>query len=102
MIRRPPRSTLFPYTTLFRSAVTEEVGRVLHTDFASMSRYDPDGVAAVVGAWSRTGAPGPVSVGDRVPRDRKSTRLNSSHANISYAVFCLKKKNTNPPERKCT
>jgi signal transduction histidine kinase len=50
------------------AAVTEEVGRVLHTDFASMSRYDPDGVAAVVGAWSRTGAAGPVAVGDRVPR----------------------------------
>ncbi len=49
------------------AAVTAEVGRVLHTDFASMSRYDQDGVATVLGAWSRTGAPGPIAVGDRVP-----------------------------------
>src|SRR5258707_9403494 len=98
MIRRPPRSTLFPYTTLFRSpggaargeggqlhrAVDEPVAhRRVHSDPAHgrdrrapfpRIRRDPVG-----------GDPG-------VSRDRKSTRLNSSHANISYAVFCLKKK----------
>src|SRR3712207_7424671 len=90
MIRRPPRSTLFPYTTLFRSA------DLLH----------PVDVAALQGArdsqvrhrrgWRR---PMPVLDVGRTPdhvagadQDRKSTRLNSSHANISYAVFCLKKK----------
>src|SRR3989442_10011622 len=72
MIRRPPRSTLFPYTTLFRSE-HGTAGR--SSDFAA-SRFDFD---------------------DRIPvrRDRKSTRLNSSHVRISYAVFCLKKKNKN-------
>src|SRR3712207_8977556 len=87
MIRRPPRSTLFPYTTLFRSARD------------GIQPGDEDGVA---GGHARVHSP------DRLPgfrtlrtkgpdrglsaRDRKSTRLNSSHANISYAVFCLKKK----------
>src|SRR3712207_7089768 len=79
MIRRPPRSTLFPYTTLFRSG-------------------------ARCGAPSRVGSPEPLrqpghhephlvgGAGQPLVEDRKSTRLNSSHANISYAVFCLKKK----------
>src|SRR3712207_8756459 len=89
MIRRPPRSTLFPYTTLFRSAV--EAGDVTFVDL-TVDRCDPrrhDDVTV-----------GPHAlVEDRVgaaldPADRKSTRLNSSHANISYAVFCLKKTNT--------
>src|SRR2546430_10614250 len=71
MIRRPPRSTLFPYTTLFRSV--PEVGDPLWTETQQMTAT-PDG--------SRT----------EQPRDRKSTRLNSSHSQISYAVFCLKKK----------
>src|SRR3712207_7289982 len=87
MIRRPPRSTLFPYTTLFRShlddvqwlddvsrAVLRQLGPKLADApllILATARDDPDGRA-----------------------DRKSTRLNSSHANISYAVFCLKKKNT--------
>src|SRR3712207_7026308 len=88
MIRRPPRSTLFPYTTLFRSGLValgaesrppRGHGRVLTLDpgpdHASGGYADP--------AWQ-----------PRRPSDRKSTRLNSSHANISYAVFCLKKKNT--------
>src|SRR3712207_7658561 len=92
MIRRPPRSTLFPYTTLFRSGVVRQLqrgellvagegdhravlqgGRLPHRE---VGRPDP-------------GQPLPVDLGDR-----KSTRLNSSHANISYAVFCLKKKKT--------
>src|SRR3712207_8560048 len=76
MIRRPPRSTLFPYTTLFRS-----VG------IASLVR-DPL-ILAVLQRLVRN--PAVVAVAPR--RDRKSTRLNSSHANISYAVFCLNKKN---------
>src|SRR3712207_6964572 len=80
MIRRPPRSTLFPYTTLFRShapyfgAVVGEHALVPAGGAAlGATRFDD---------WLR-----------RTARDRKSTRLNSSHANISYAVFCLKKKN---------
>src|SRR3712207_7428255 len=86
MIRRPPRSTLFPYTTLFRSErVVAEPG---------YERWDGRGalgyltLAAIVAAQL---AEPPAHA--RVV-DRKSTRLNSSHANISYAVFCLKKKNT--------
>src|SRR3712207_7277363 len=72
MIRRPPRSTLFPYTTLFRSCLSED-----RKKNSSQDRYD--------------------GYDDEQfdQRDRKSTRLNSSHANISYAVFCLKKKRRN-------
>src|SRR5258708_10130105 len=74
MIRRPPRSTLFPYTTLFRSGITSlrETAPASITDCTSRSRT--------------------TSASARSPRDRKSTRLNSSHQIISYAVFCLKKK----------
>src|SRR3712207_8427380 len=85
MIRRPPRSTLFPYTTLFRSAV-----RGLLSAFSSLARRII-GVSTAVGATALTVMPsGPSSPASDL--DRKSTRLNSSHANISYAVFCLKKK----------
>src|SRR5258707_8689791 len=88
MIRRPPRSTLFPYTTLFRSFFTAlGVGG----EFAAGASL----VAEVFPHRSRTMALGalqaPLCESD-AGRDRKSTRLNSSHANISYAVFCLKKK----------
>src|SRR3712207_8187754 len=85
MIRRPPRSTLFPYTTLFRSVLTAVADR--QDRLRSRQRARP-GVA-----------PGePPSFVRRVAmRDRKSTRLNSSHANISYAVFCLKKTNNHNP-----
>src|SRR3712207_8017398 len=77
MIRRPPRSTLFPYTTLFRSpGGDQEPGR--------LGRADPQ-VEVAAGRAVPGQLPGH-------PGDRKSTRLNSSHANISYAVFCLKKK----------
>src|SRR3712207_7686743 len=82
MIRRPPRSTLFPYTTLFRSA------GVPRPDVGPIVRLY-EGVAGLV-------KPAPivaVSINTK-GLDRKSTRLNSSHANISYAVFCLKKKLT--------
>src|SRR3712207_8233758 len=98
MIRRPPRSTLFPYTTLFRSAVDVGecdldalVAREVDTDEACHWR-------SFSGSHSGFGrvAPRPLWGGPRplLRGDRKSTRLNSSHANISYAVFCLKKKNT--------
>src|SRR3712207_7159986 len=92
MIRRPPRSTLFPYTTLFRSF--DHVG-VLETLAAE---WDVPVVAHELEAPYLTGQasyppPDPSVGGGLVARlDRKSTRLNSSHANISYAVFCLKKK----------
>src|SRR3712207_8706517 len=96
MIRRPPRSTLFPYTTLFRSNPSQGC--------------DTDDVAALVGrtvllpifdeaggtgssAWYHVYGYAAFTI--TAYQDRKSTRLNSSHANISYAVFCLKKKNAN-------
>src|SRR5947209_13597794 len=89
MIRRPPRSTLFPYTTLFRSTA---VGGGRHARVLERPVCEP-GVAAdhQVARGVRRGAQ---RAGDAAVRDgdRKSTRLNSSHANISYAVFCLKKK----------
>src|SRR3712207_7903334 len=93
MIRRPPRSTLFPYTTLFRSAIPlappahtdqgeESIRPQLHTVLEGPQAMDRPRMTHHAGLlflpWGR---------------DRKSTRLNSSHANISYAVFCLKKKN---------
>src|SRR3712207_8486366 len=81
MIRRPPRSTLFPYTTLFRS-------RELNRDAADALRpLDPSAVTDVTGF----GLLGHAHEMAERSGDRKSTRLNSSHANISYAVFCLKK-----------
>src|SRR3712207_7421254 len=91
MIRRPPRSTLFPYTTLFRSEIglhrRDAVSCTVELRF-SLPRTDGE---------VQLTAPGPL-LADIDPRalDRKSTRLNSSHANISYAVFCLKKKHLLP------
>src|SRR5256885_9966940 len=79
MIRRPPRSTLFPYTTLFRSL-----------EIAGVGPGDEVGDQAVAVRH----APNEGRESGRVPQDRKSTRLNSSHLVISYAVFCLKKKKT--------
>src|SRR5688572_32734612 len=90
MLRRPPRSTLFPYTTLFRSGCGESV--VVETKPpAPRRRVDPRRGSIGVGkAGSHDGR----AVGEAVllQGDRKSTRLNSSHSQISYAVFCLKKK----------
>src|SRR3712207_8014169 len=85
MIRRPPRSTLFPYTTLFRSVAggLTECGYIDAFDHLLLLQLRSSGVVAIVECL--------LAVFTRV-RDRKSTRLNSSHANISYAVFCLKKK----------
>src|SRR3712207_7684548 len=96
MIRRPPRSTLFPYTTLFRStgsllaalqAAALEEGAWLHLVEDEDAKH---AVAELIAEGDR------IQLADKRFRrelDRKSTRLNSSHANISYAVFCLKKKN---------
>src|SRR3712207_7614470 len=83
MIRRPPRSTLFPYTTLFRSLLRRRV------DVDDVGERDR--LSHVVALAQRELL---TALADQVrdPADRKSTRLNSSHANISYAVFCLKKK----------
>src|SRR2546426_6990394 len=81
MIRRPPRSTLFPYTTLFRSLLSDVLGNPT-LDFSASS------------AWLDVAAPPGVTLSElsQAAADRKSTRLNSSHLVISYAVFCLKKK----------
>src|SRR3712207_8086443 len=94
MIRRPPRSTLFPYTTLFRSDRAKARDREVQADvFERVVEQQPDAVpAADAELRQRAG----VAVG---ALDRKSTRLNSSHANISYAVFCLKKKKKRDPLR---
>src|SRR5258705_3393935 len=81
MIRRPPRSTLFPYTTLFRSKVTAMLN--LHSG-GELVEYD-----------ALREMETPPATATHIPIDRKSTRLNSSHLGISYAVFCLKKKKTN-------
>src|SRR3712207_8383207 len=93
MIRRPPRSTLFPYTTLFRSGggrnaqISVSIGVSLFPDDSG------DGATLIKHADAAMYAA--KQAGKNRYRDRKSTRLNSSHANISYAVFCLKKKKDN-------
>src|SRR3712207_7286174 len=92
MIRRPPRSTLFPYPTLFRSrCVTDNRRRVLER--VSAGELSPEEALALLAqeGTAPVVAPAAPTVRQAVI-DRKSTRLNSSHANISYAVFCLKKK----------
>src|SRR2546430_5786612 len=86
MIRRPPRSTLFPYTTLFRSARLTTRGR---NDQVPSVPITPNPTNAESARASSTRV-----TGHAILRDRKSTRLNSSHSQISYAVFCLKKKTT--------
>src|SRR5687768_18280679 len=87
MIRRPPRSTLFPYTTLFRSFGRQREGARVEPQ---VRRADRRARGNVVAAAGDTG--GDVARIDAGQEDRKSTRLNSSHGYISYAVFCLKKK----------
>src|SRR5256886_13324261 len=89
MIRRPPRSTLFPYTTLFRSLSTSQFLPSIFAMSDAFTKFEHEG-------WER--------VADKYDSvDRKSTRLNSSHSQISYAVFCLKKKNkTHIRQHPCT
>src|SRR5688572_32213605 len=95
MIRRPPRSTLFPYTTLFRSSTIRilDIGRSCPRPVVLAQRQSDDDAGAAGGAP----ADAKLAAGGERPlphsQDRKSTRLNSSHSQISYAVFCLKKKN---------
>src|SRR2546426_6359198 len=84
MIRRPPRSTLFPYTTLFRSSFNNHVRTLVAREEVA---------TGLMHLWDF------VSALEQNPLDRKSTRLNSSHLVISYAVFCLKKKKNNPEVR---
>src|SRR5256885_5314641 len=90
MIRRPPRSTLFPYTTLFRSAGLDQSWRTTFrrkvTTLKTLQKLNRRASPLLM----------PTPHHHRVPGDRKSTRLNSSHLVISYAVFCLKKKNEIP------
>src|SRR3712207_8018986 len=99
MIRRPPRSTLFPYTTLFRSArvpLMEAARFIVETDeLKPKPRATLRDLLISFGRWaklSETMSQSEVAQTVLEESDRKSTRLNSSHANISYAVFCLKKK----------
>src|SRR3712207_8001139 len=102
MIRRPPRSTLFPYTTLFRSDCLGQIAHVVvgHAEELRIGALlheaaDQGGLGLLEHERPGHGRERVAAVGVRgmAEIDRKSTRLNSSHANISYAVFCLKKKN---------
>src|SRR2546421_7746328 len=90
MIRRPPRSTLFPYTTLFRSAAPSDIVTA-HIDGGARGNPGPAAYGVIVRS----------SEGKIVKEDRKSTRLNSSHDQISYAVFCLKKKKKGEGSERC-
>src|SRR3712207_7055867 len=94
MIRRPPRSTLFPYTTLFRSLFAPQLDAIrgLITDTLARGGMSPKQVDRVLLAGGSSALV--------ATQDRKSTRLNSSHANISYAVFCLKKKKKKKNDQK--
>src|SRR3712207_7982303 len=94
MIRRPPRSTLFPYTTLFRSI---GFGKTLSQQFeaiAGLPKLKSLGFPVLLGVSRKSFIGRLFDPPPPAAEDRKSTRLNSSHANISYAVFCLKKKHT--------
>src|SRR5436190_18423329 len=101
MIQRPPRSTLFPYTTLFRSI------QIIEVDLEKLFADSKSGKLKAADVYQRVCATTPTSLGaggdmamDANEEDRKSTRLNSSHTVISYAVFCLKKKNKKIKTRK--
>src|SRR3712207_7761566 len=105
MIRRPPRSTLFPYTTLFRSKSLKKVlilgsgpiiiGQAAEFDYSgtqACKSIKEEGIETILVNSNPATIMTDLNIADKVYIDRKSTRLNSSHANISYAVFCLKKK----------
>src|SRR5688572_32306863 len=94
MIRRPPRSTLFPYTTLFRSS--PEPSRASVREAARLARTASPSAPPIMNDVLTTPEARPALL------DRKSTRLNSSHSQISYAVFCLKKKNNQEQTNACT
>src|SRR2546421_5809420 len=96
MIRRPPRSTLFPYTTLFRSADAQ--GADLRPDRRRRGGAH-DLLARAAGRGAQLGLPVLLGARRHLHPDRKSTRLNSSHDQISYAVFCLKKKKKNKADQ---
>src|SRR5687768_17709416 len=99
MLRRPPRSTLFPYTTLFRSSVRRALGH-FRKDFrnpAPPSHHHAQALAHAVRPYAR-----PQHRLGASRQDRKSTRLNSSHGYISYAVFCLKKKKKKKKQQRCS
>src|SRR5438876_4757201 len=94
MIQRPPRSTLFPYTTLFRSSrVCDRSGKLRHDGLDVYGNHGGHGLTSErTGTWTPPCRPLWSAQPRVAPRDRKSTRLKSSHPSISYAVFCLKKK----------
>src|SRR5256884_6196015 len=102
MIRRPPRSTLFPYTTLFRSAAPEELfvnstPVAISLRHAMVTAERQSRLARLTSGRCPLPSTSPRPAQPPSPSDRKSTRLNSSHGYISYAVFCLKKKDPSPP-----
>src|SRR2546427_5913222 len=96
MIRRPPRSTLFPYTTLFRSHAMAGFASHISQDVPPFMMVDGNPLSVrgfnIEGLRRRGFGPQRIQAIKQMHRDRKSTRLNSSHSQISYAVFCLKKK----------
>src|SRR5437588_7539084 len=94
MIRQPPKSTLFPYTTLFRSLTLVSKSVAFFPDYATARQRFRQAASRL--GWQLEALP----VDYAGPRDRKSTRLNSSHTVISYAVFCLKKKKTKQTKRR--
>src|SRR2546421_2179278 len=98
MIRRPPRSTLFPYTTLFRSCIVL-TGALHESSAAQLLRIAHDRSISTLGLVEQT-EPDPKALARDL--DRKSTRLNSSHDQISYAVFCLKKKKNQNQSSLCS
>src|SRR2546422_6727453 len=107
MIRRPPRSTLFPYTTLFRSHVGDErAGESVERLVPALIGGPPHDDRLAFHRYGQLGVDQPADLALRTLQDRKSTRLNSSHGYISYAVFCLKKKKPqrpgpSPPAQNC-
>src|SRR5256885_13338875 len=100
MIRRPPRSTLFPYTTLFRSVIDLRDGKAVRGRSGDRERYRP--VESRLPGGAAVDLSDPALLLSAYRADRKSTRLNSSHLVISYAVFCLKKKKSHTSHRHLT
>src|SRR2546430_8464816 len=99
MIRRPPRSTLFPYTTLFRSVIDAQTREPLefHARVVFLCASALESTRILLNSATPRFPTGLANSSGELGKDRKSTRLNSSHSQISYAVFCLKKKNDTVP-----